>query len=129
VNILVVEDNLVECRQLESYLVRRGFTVQVAVDVQSAWESMQAEAPDAILLDLNIPGGTGLRLLNQLAGSSRLRTVPVIVITGMEDPVVQRMAEQHSVEVIFSKPVDFRKLDASLESLRMKATMRGASEG
>ena len=115
--ILVIEDDLMQCRQLESHIAGLGHRAESAVDVQSAWEAAQGNPPDAILLDLNIPGGTGLKFLNQRNGSNRLRAVPVIVITGVEDPMVRRMAEQHAVEIILSKPVDYRRLDAVLQKV------------
>jgi len=120
VNVLVVEDDLVQSRQLERYLIGRGCSVLLAIDVQSAWEAAEEHTPDVILLDLNIPGGTGLRFLNQRNGSSRLRSVPVIVITCVEDPVVRGMAAQQVVEVIFSKPVDYRQLGATLDDVRSR---------
>ena len=119
-NVLVVEDDLVQSRQLERYLIGRGYSVSLAIDVQSAWEAAEEITPDVILLDLNIPGGTGLRFLIQRNGSSRLRAVPVIVITCVEDPVVRQMAAEHVVEVIFSKPVDYQLLGASLDSVRSR---------
>ncbi len=124
---LVVEDDVVQSTQLERFLTARGYAVSLAIDVQSAWEAALEDPLDVILLDLNIPGGTGLRFLTQRNGSDRLRAVPVIVITCVEDPVVRRMAQEHVVEVIFSKPVDYRQLGAALDaaSNRMSAPPAG----
>lgn len=126
-NVLVIEDDLVQSRQLERYLTSRGCSVSQAIDVQSGWEAAEENTPDVILLDLNIPGGTGLRFLNLRNGSSRLRSVPVIVITCVEDPVVRAMAEQHVVEVIFSKPVDYRLLGRALDAVSIRMPQRPAS--
>jgi len=120
VNVLLAEDDKVQSRLLARHLIDRGFTVHTAFDAQSAWESAELNPPDAILLDLQMPRGTGLTFLKKRDASSRLRNVPVIVITGMEDALVRRMAEQQGAQTIFSKPVDLMLLDVALESVRSK---------
>jgi len=126
VKVLLAEDDKIQSRLLASHLTNRGIEVHVAFDADSAWRAAESDPPDVILLDLQMPGGTGLGFLKKRNASSLLRGVPVIVITGMEDPLVLRMAEQHGVESIFSKPVDFMLLDVSLESVRSRLTARTA---
>ncbi|HKM90615.1 MAG TPA: response regulator [Candidatus Acidoferrales bacterium] len=117
-NILVADDDPVQSRLLEKHLTGRGFKVQIAFDASTAWEKVQKERPDAILLDLLMPGGTGLGLLKKRNGSSSHRNLPVIVITAVEDPLVLRMVEQSGVVSIMPKPVDLMLLDVTLESVR-----------
>ncbi len=116
-----------QSRSLEKHLVDRGFIVRTAFDAQAAWESAERDPPDVILLDLQMPGGTGLAFLKKRNASSRLRNVPVIVITGMEDALVRRMAEQQGAQTIFSKPVDLMLLDVALESVRSRLSQPRAS--
>jgi len=117
-NILVADDDPVQSRLLEKHLTGRGFKVQIAFDASTAWEKVQKQRPDAILLDLLMPGGTGLGLLKKRNGSSSHRNLPVIVITAVEDPLVLRMVEQSGVVSIMPKPVDLMLLDVTLESVR-----------
>ncbi len=117
-NILVAEDDRVQCRMLEKHLTGRGFKVQLAFDASTAWEKMQKERPDVILLDLQMPGGTGLGFLKKRNGSASHRNIPVIVITAMEDPLVLRMVEQSEVLSVMPKPLDMMLLDVTLESVR-----------
>ena len=117
-NILVAEDERVQSRLLERYLTRRGYKVQVAFDAATAWQEMQRVRPDVILLDLHMPGGTGLSILKKRNGSASHRNIPVIVITAMDDPLVLRMVEQNEVLSVLSKPVDMMLLDVTLESVR-----------
>jgi len=129
VDILLAEDDHLQSRLLEHHLLDRGFTVRTAFDARSAWESAERNPPDAILLDLQMPGGTGLTFLKKKNASARLRSVPVIVITAVEDALVRRMAEQQGAQTIFSKPVDLMLLDVTLESVRSRLPQpRGAEE-
>ena len=120
--ILLAEDDKVENRLLERHLAGRGFAVRAVFDAESAWQAAEKDLPDVILLDLHMPGGTGLGFLKKRSASSRLRAVPVIVITAMDDPLVLRMAEKQGVESVFSKPVDLILLDVSLEAVRSRLT-------
>ena len=119
-NVLLAEDDKVQVRLLQSHLIGRGFRVHTAFDAQAAWEAAEKDPPDVILLDLHMPGGTGLGFLKKRNGSALLRNVPVIVITAMDDPLVLHMAERQNIESIFPKPVNLMLLDVALESVRSR---------
>jgi len=118
VNILVAEDDRVQSRLLEVHLRTKGHTVHVAFDAEAAWQAVEQAPPHVILLDLMMPGGTGLGFLKKLKSPRGHPKIPVIVLTAMEDPMVRRMAEQHGVAKLLSKPVDLSQLAAILEKLR-----------
>ena len=126
--VLLAEDDKIQNRSLQHHLVGRGFNVRVVFDADSAWEAAQQDPPDVILLDLQMPGGTGLGFLKKRNASPQHRSIPVIVITAVEDQLVRRMAEQQGVQTIFSKPVDLTLLDVSLESVRSELTIRTAAK-
>jgi DNA-binding response OmpR family regulator len=117
-NILLAEDDRVQSHLLEKHLSGRGFKVQIAFDAATAWEKVQKDRPDVILLDLQMPGGTGLGFLKKRNASPSHRNIPVIVITGMEDQMVLRMAERSGVVSVMPKPVDMILLDVTIESVR-----------
>ena len=126
-NILVAEDDRVQSHVLEKHLTGRGFKVQIAFDAKTAWEKVEKERPDVILLDLQMPGGTGLGFLKKRNGSASHRNIPVIVITGIEDPLVLRMVEQSEVLSVMPKPVDMILLDVTLESVRSSLPAKPAT--
>jgi len=117
-NILVAEDDQAQGHLLVKHLTARGYKVRIAFDASIAWEKVQEERPDVILLDLQMPGGTGLGFLKKRNSSASHRNIPVIVITAIEDPLVLRMAERSGVASIMPKPVDMMLLDVTLECVR-----------
>jgi CheY-like chemotaxis protein len=127
VNILLAEDDRVQSRLLEKHLTGRGFSVRLVFDADAAWHAAEQDPPDAILLDLQMPGGTGLSFLKKRDASSRMRSIPVVVITAVTDALVLRLAEQHGVESVFSKPVDLVLLDVTLESVRSQIPSRATA--
>jgi CheY-like chemotaxis protein len=124
--ILVAEDDRVHNRLIEKHLKARGYEVCTAFDASEAWLAIERCPADLILLDVHMPGGTGLGFLKKLRHSSDFREIPVIVITASEDPLVLRMTEMHDPVAIFSKPVDFLLLDQSISSCQRPAPGRGA---
>ena len=90
--------------------VASGATI---VLVQTLMFAMRAPAPELIVLDVNMPGGTGVEALRKLQQSTRTCGIPVIVVSGVDDPAMPpRMRELGALDVL-PKPVDpARLLDA-----------------
>lgn len=105
--ILVVDDNE-NVLSIMSEFLASGYIVDTAPNAAAALKSVAATPPDAILLDVNMPGTDGVSLLASLR---RLGvTAPVFVITGYDAPGVGDRARQLGAQY-FVKPVDLRTLD------------------
>ena len=79
-SILVVDDDEVLRVRLEKSFARRGLTVYVASDVDSAIEQVQQNNPDLAVLDLKMPGRSGLDLLSKI--KSIAPQTKVVILTG-----------------------------------------------
>lgn len=80
--ILVIEDDPAVAKVLEVALRRSGHEPQMARDFPSAKAALVQEW-DAIILDLNLPGGSGLELLRHLRQGLR-KSTPVLVLSGLK---------------------------------------------
>lgn len=67
-------------------------------------------APSAIILDINMPGGTGLAALKRLKQSMKTAFIPVLVLSGNTDPEVAEQARALGAAEFLSKPVDIDQL-------------------
>ena len=105
--ILVVDDNENVLSIMSDFLAS-GYVVDTAPNAATALKSVAATPPDAILLDVNMPGTDGVSLLASLRRLG-IKT-PVIVITGYDAPGVGDRARQLGAEYLV-KPVDLRTLD------------------
>ena len=115
--ILIADDSRVQIHIFSAYLVAKGFTVAIAVDALQAWTSALRETPDAIVLDINMPAGSGIDVLRKLRMSSKTQQIPVIVVTGANDPETERMARELGAAEFLHKPVDLGQLHAILARL------------
>jgi two-component system phosphate regulon response regulator PhoB len=80
--ILVVEDERHIARLLEHMLRKEGYEPSLAEDAEQALASMDANAPDAMLLDVQLPGMSGLDLLRKVRADARWTDLVVIVLSG-----------------------------------------------
>jgi CheY-like chemotaxis protein len=109
--ILIVEDNDVVIDVLRDFLTQ-GYEVDAVRNAEAALETIQASPPDAILVDVRMPGTDGLTLLESLRKIGV--TVPIFVMTGYDSPETAERAKRGGATGYLVKPVDLRKLDALL---------------
>jgi CheY-like chemotaxis protein len=62
-------------------LTARGYRVLVARDGQQALEQIESVLPDAVLLDLTMPGVDGFQVLRTIRGTERTTHLPVLILT------------------------------------------------
>ncbi|MFN3361091.1 MAG: EAL domain-containing protein [Pseudanabaenaceae cyanobacterium] len=83
--ILVVDDMPDNVRLLTNILARRGFELISAYSAQMALELLQSVLPDLILLDVSMPGMSGYELCQILKLDARLKDIPIIFISALND--------------------------------------------
>ncbi len=115
--ILLADDDSVTLETLGAQLRGVGYQVVTAMDAMQAFMVAQRSAPDAVLLDIQMPGGTGLDTLKRLRTSTKTQAIPVIAISGLRDPEMGKRALALGAVEFFPKPVDFERLRATLNRL------------
>ena len=117
--ILVVDDEK-DIVDLVAYnLEREGFTVVRAFDGQKAWDKVRAEKPDLVVLDLMLPGMSGLEICKRIRGDAMTRDLPVIMLTARTDPVDIVLGLELGADDYVTKPFGVRELVA-----RVRAVLR-----
>ena len=113
--LLLVEDDPTMQATLHRALTRRGMEVTAAGDGRSALSQWAARQPDAVILDLTLPGLDGLQLLQQ-ARSRGLRT-PVLILTARGTVGDRVMGLNAGADDYLPKPFDLDELEARLRAL------------
>ena len=118
--ILLVEDNEMNRDMLARRLQRRGFEVVVAVDGLEGLALAQAEAPDAILMDMSLPELDGWEATRRLKDAPSTRGIPVIALTAhaMSDDRDRALAA--GCDDYETKPIELGRLVAKLEALQAR---------
>jgi PAS domain S-box-containing protein len=86
-NILVVDDNPANLRLLVEILSQQGYKVRPALNGQLALISVEASAPDLILLDIMMPEIDGYEVCSRLKASSQTKDIPVIFISALNEAI------------------------------------------
>ncbi|HVP20330.1 MAG TPA: GAF domain-containing protein [Anaerolineaceae bacterium] len=90
--ILVIDDDQTDLRLVEKMLNEtKKFQVLLAEGGQKGWEAIQSQAPDAIILDLFMPGLDGFTLLEEMREINEYKDIPVVILTGAD-----LTSEQHA---------------------------------
>jgi CheY-like chemotaxis protein len=106
--ILIVDDNPVVQEVLKQFLMR-GYQVEVATNASQALAAVVQKSPDAILLDVRMPGVDGLGLLKSLRGMGV--ETPIFVMTGYDSTQVALEALETGATGYLPKPFDLLHLD------------------
>ncbi|MGB0379781.1 MAG: response regulator [Luminiphilus sp.] len=115
--VLLVEDNALNRDMLSRRLGRAGFTVITAEDGAAALDEMRANAPDAVLLDMNLPIKDGWTVASEAKQDSALATIPIIALTAHAMEADRQKALSAGCDDYATKPIDFPALVAKLEAL------------
>ena len=108
--VLYVEDDEDNAFMLGRRLKRHGIQMRHVEDGEKALIAALWKRPDAVLLDINLPGINGLEVLQKLRANPLTGDVPVIVLSAhvMEDDILSAM--QAGANAFVPKPIDFPQL-------------------
>jgi CheY-like chemotaxis protein len=107
--ILVVDDDP-DMRTLIAKVLESLGTVHAAPDVYQALGWIDSEPVDVMVLDLLLPGASGIELLSRLR--RRGRTLPTVVLSGVGGDGIGQMAQEAGADVVLPKPFDAAQLRA-----------------
>jgi CheY-like chemotaxis protein len=118
--ILLVEDHEELWDMMSRRLRRHGFDVVLAHDGQHALTQVDAEKPDLILLDMDLPIMDGWTVANTLRGGNPVGPVPIIALTAHAMAGDRAKALAAGCDDYHPKPVDFPKLLIQIDDALLK---------
>lgn len=83
--ILIIDDNPSNLKLLTRILFEQGYGVRISPSAKLGINSVMAEVPDLILLDIKMPDLDGYTVCQQLKANQKTCGIPVIFISGLED--------------------------------------------
>ncbi len=113
-DILIVDDNVDAAESLSTLLRLLGHTVATAHSSHAALEAAQNHTPDVVLLDIGLPGISGLEVARRLRGNLGLTDVLLIALTGYGQEEDRRRSQEAGFNAHLIKPVDLDALNALL---------------
>jgi len=89
-NIAIIEDDLSLARALEEKLRHEGFGVTVMLWGETQLDFLKAMHPDLVLLDLKLPGHSGLEVLAAMRQHPQFQKLPVVVLSNFDGEEIQK---------------------------------------
>jgi CheY-like chemotaxis protein len=118
--ILLVEDNPENWDMLSRRLRRRGFDVVIATDGEQGLAMARSEAPDLVLMDMNLPKIDGWEATRRIRATPDLAALPIIALTAHESGVDREKTLEAGCNLHHAKPVELSTLLGQIESLLKK---------
>jgi DNA-binding response OmpR family regulator len=115
--ILVCDDNEQNVELLEAQLTAIGYTVIPAVNGQAAMDLVFKDRPDLLLLDIMMPGITGFDVIKALRADPVTATIPIVVLTSLQEFDDKIKAMELGADDFLSKPYNKLELFARIKSL------------
>lgn len=121
-HILIVDDEPHNRQLLEVMLAPEGFHLSTAASGEDALAKVAQHIPDLLLLDVMMPGMDGYQVAASIKGAPSTRSVPIIMVTALDDRNARMLGLAAGAEDFLSKPVDRAELVARVRNLlRLKA--------
>lgn len=111
--VLIIDDDEDLALDIGIRLRRSGFNVLTATDAWMAYQSAVRDHPDVVILDLGLPAGGGMSLLQRARSNLDVALIPVIVLTAQDHSVEAEVLDAGATE-FFHKPVDNDTLIAAI---------------
>jgi DNA-binding response OmpR family regulator len=109
--VLLVEDEVALVEMLREYLMEQGYEIEVAMNGGDAVVLAGLRRPDAVLLDVNLPGESGADVLRRLRELDE--TMTVVMLSGADDAIAGPLLEAGAFDYV-RKPFRFDTLDATV---------------
>lgn len=113
--ILIIDDDPDSWQLLSTILRAHHFHPFRAADSIQAVSEARRHQPQAILLDLGLPGGDGFLVLERLKANRLLAAIPVIVVTAQDLQQAEGRARELGAAAFFQKPVKAEALIATIQ--------------
>jgi CheY-like chemotaxis protein len=114
-HILIAEDNRVLAMGMSILLTHAGFDVETVHDGREALRVAKARRPDAVLLDIGLPGLDGFQVAEAMRKEPDLQSVLIVAVSGYDQAMFPERSKQASFDHQLVKPVDFQTISALLD--------------
>lgn len=108
--VLIVEDNAMSMKLAEYLMKASGYVVTVATDAESAFDAIQQQLPDFVLMDIQLPGIDGLELVRRLRNNVISKHLLIFAVTAYAMKGDAERAFAAGCDDFITKPIDTRAL-------------------
>src|SRR5690554_6441171 len=123
--ILVIEDQLPLLQQIEKLICNEGYVCEIAFDFKSAWEKVWSYKYDLLVVDINLPDGSGLEIIHKVKNEHP--KTAIIVISARDSTANKIEGLEIGADDYITKPFEMSELLARIKSVLRSYFFQGDS--
>jgi two-component system cell cycle response regulator DivK len=115
--VVIVEDNELNLRLFRDLLEAHGAQVTTVRDARDALPAMQAELPDLVIMDIQLPHISGVELIRMMRADPALEKTPVMAVTAYAGKGDESRVREAGADAYVSKPISVARFVEAVEAL------------
>jgi len=115
--VVIVEDNELNLRLFRDLLEAHGAQVTTVRDARDALPAMQAERPDLVIMDIQLPHISGVELIRMMRVDPALEKTPVMAVTAYAGKGDESRVREAGADAYVSKPISVARFVEAVEAL------------
>jgi DNA-binding response OmpR family regulator len=117
-NILIIDNSQTSLALMEWFLKDHGYQTMTATNVKEAMIQADIKNPDLIILELKLPGISGLEFLKMIKYDREKMNIPVLVITAFDSKKTIKKTLMAGADGFMSKPIILKDLSTNIDNIR-----------
>lgn len=119
--VLVLDDSRAQAKYMETVLKKAGMATHIITDPMQILHALETFSPEIIILDMYMPGCTGMEIARVIRQQDRFHSVPIIYLSAEDDVSKQLHAMSLGGDDFLTKPIDPKHLIATLHNRGRRA--------
>lgn len=115
--VLIVDDSPTETHVMRVALEKNGFEVLTADDGESGLKLARESLPDAVIMDVVMPGVNGFQATRKLSKDPETSKIPVVIVTNKDQPTDKVWGMRQGAVAYMTKPVSGEELIAKIREV------------
>ena len=116
-NVLVVDDDEPTCRTLMRLVRMAGHAADCVLEALKALDVVRTTAPDLVILDVNMPGMSGIELLERIKSDPATAAIPVVMFSAANDATAEREARARgAIDFWLKASIHFKEIETRINA-------------
>jgi two-component system cell cycle response regulator DivK len=115
--VLIVEDNEKNMKLARDVLQAKGYSTVEAVTGEEGVKLAKERKPDLVLMDIQLPGISGIEAFKQIRGDAKTKAIPVIALTASVTPTDRTAITAAGFDAFLGKPINLKEFVDTVKRL------------
>lgn len=115
--VLIVEDNEKNMKLARDVLQAKGYQTLEAVTGEEGVKLAKEKKPDLVLMDIQLPGISGIEAFKQIRGNAATKSIPVIALTASVTPTDRTAINAAGFDAFLGKPINLKEFVDTVKRL------------